>query len=48
MKKAIKQSSLVYLLNFSSILLLVGIIVAFIMVVIFNGRINTAMRTGLS
>lgn len=42
MKKAIKQSTLVYLLNFSSILLLVGIIVAFIMVVVFNGRINTA------
>ncbi len=42
MKKAVKQSTLVYALNLGSILLLIGIIVAFIMVVVLNARIDTA------
>ena len=42
MKKAIKQSTLVNLLNYGSILLLICIIVSFIMVTVLNERINTA------
>ncbi len=44
MKKAMKQSTLVYILNYSSILLLIGIIVSFIMVVVLNTRIDTANK----
>jgi methyl-accepting chemotaxis protein len=50
MKKAMKQSTLVYALNFGSILLLIAVIAAFIMVVVLNSRIETANqnRIGLT
>ena len=42
MKKAMKQSTLVTVMNFGSILLLACIITTFIMVVVLNARIDTA------
>lgn len=42
MKKAIKQSTLIYLLNISSILLLIGIVITFLFIFQMNARTSIA------
>lgn len=44
MKKAIKQSTLTYILNFSSIALLIGVAIAFLAVFQMNGKISDAQN----